>query len=101
MTYRPLPKYIAIAPSSIEGTGLIALTEIKSNHEFGITHIKDERFEDGYIRTPLGGFFNHSDEPNCEAYISDDFIKLRSIKEIKQGEEITVKYWLYSISDKK
>ena len=101
MSYRPLPSYLAIAPSSIEGSGLIALKDIKKNHEFGITHVKDERFQDGYIRTPLGGFFNHSDEPNCEAYIEDDFIKLRSIKNIKQGEEITVKYWLYNLKDKK
>tara|TARA_B100000131_G_C18010321_1_gene570196 strand:+ start:134 stop:439 length:306 start_codon:yes stop_codon:yes gene_type:complete len=101
MSYRPLPDYLAVAPSSIEGSGLIALKDIKKNHEFGITHVKDERFEDGYIRTPLGGFFNHSDDPNCEAYIEDDFIKLRSIKNIKQGEEITVKYWLYNLKDKK
>ena len=101
MSYRPLPDYLAIAPSSIEGAGLIALKNIKKNHEFGITHVKDERFEDGYIRTPLGGFFNHSDDPNCEAYIENDFIKLRSIKNIKQGEEITVKYWLYDLKDKK
>ena len=101
MSYRPLPDYLAIAPSSIEGAGLITLKEIKANHEFGITHIKDERFEDGYIRTPLGGFFNHSEDPNCEAYIDGDFIKLKSIKKIKQGEEITVKYWLYSLKDKK
>ncbi len=101
MTYRPLPDYLAIAPSVIEGTGLITLKEIKANHEFGITHVKDERFEDGYIRTPLGGFFNHSEDPNCEAYIEDDFIKLKSIKKIKQGEEITAKYWLYNLKDKK
>ena len=79
----------------------MVLKEIKENHEFGITHIKDKRFEDGYIRTPLGGFFNHSDDPNCEAYIDEDFIKLRSIKKIKKGEEITVKYWLYDLKEDK
>jgi len=98
MTYRPLPDYLEIARSSIEGAGLITLRDIEENHEFGITHVKDSRFKDGYIRTPLGGFFNHSDNPNCEAYIDDDFIRLRSIKKIKKGEEITVKYWLYNIN---
>jgi len=101
MSYRPLPDYLSISPSPIEGVGLMVLKEIKENHEFGITHIKDKRFEDGYIRTPLGGFFNHSDDPNCEAYIDEDFIKLRSIKKIKKGEEITVKYWLYDLKEDK
>jgi len=97
MTYMPLPQYLCIAPSLIHGAGLVVLKDIHDKHEFGITHVKDERFEDGYIRTPLGGFFNHSDDPNCAAYIDGDFIRLKSIKKIKAGEEITVKYWLYDI----
>jgi SET domain-containing protein len=98
MSYRPLPEYLTIAPSSIEGKGLVTFKDISANYILGITHIKDERFEDGYIRTPLGGFFNHSDEPNCEAYIEGDFIKLRTLRKIKQGEEITAKYWLYDLN---
>ena len=63
----------------------------------GVTHVKDDRFQDGYIRTPLGGFFNHSDEPNCEAYEDGDLIKLKTIKEIEPGSELTATYWLYSL----
>ena len=96
-TYRPLPDNVAVRPSEIHGTGLIAIDDIPAHHEFGITHVKDDRFEDGYIRTPLGGFFNHSNNPNCEAYVDGDFIRLRSLKNIKQGHEITVKYWLYEV----
>ena len=57
----------------------------------------DKRFEDNYIRTPLGGFVNHSDVPNCEFYIEDDYIMLRTIRHINQGNELTAEYWLYDI----
>jgi len=97
MTYKPLPKNLTIKQSGIEGLGLFSSVDYPPLSEFGISHIKDERFEGGYIRTPLGGFFNHSDAPNCEAYLDGDFIKLRSIKKILEGEELTVKYWLYEL----
>jgi len=95
--YRPLPLELTIRASEIDGLGLFAAEDIDDNHEFGISHVLDERFEDGYIRTPLGGFFNHSEMPNCEAYAEESFVKLRAIKKIKVGEEITVRYWLYDI----
>ena len=99
MTYRPLPDNLTIKNSKIEGLGLFTTKDIKKDHIFGIAHVKDDRFENGYIRTPLGGFFNHSDDPNCEAYIDGEFIKLRAIKDIKEGEEITAFYWLYSLDE--
>jgi SET domain-containing protein len=95
MSYRPLPIYLTIAKSSIEGLGLFATDNIDSGFTIGITHISDDRFEDGYIRTPLGGFFNHSETPNCEVITDDEFIKLKTIKEIKVGEELTATYTLY------
>ena len=97
--YKPLPREVTIKPSSIDGLGLFVITDIEEGYEFGISHIKDNRFEDGYIRTPLGGFFNHSENPNCEAYIDGEYIKLKTIKFIKTGEELTVKYWLYNIDE--
>jgi len=97
MTYKPLPKNLTIKQSGIEGLGLFSLEKQPAFCEFGISHIKDDRFENGYIRTPLGGFYNHSDNPNCESYAVEDFIKIRSIREILEGEELTVKYWLYEL----
>jgi len=44
--------------------------------ELGITHVKDERFSHGYIRTPLGGFFNHSKPQTVKLIYDGDFIKL-------------------------
>ena len=99
MTYKPLPKELTIKKSSIEGLGLFATQDIEKGHEFGITHVKNYWFEDGYIRTPLGGFFNHSDDPNCKAYIQNQYIKLKSIKSIKKGEELTAEYWLYNMNE--
>ena len=96
--YKPLPDEVTIKPSDIEGLGLFATCDIEEGHEFGVTHFKNYWFKDGYIRTPLGGFFNHSDNPNCEAYPQNSYIRLRSIKSIKAGEELTAKYWLYKIT---
>jgi len=73
----------------MRGVGLYAIRDVVPDTEVGITHIRDERFEDNYIRTPLGGFLNYSANPNCECYESGDFLKLKTIKYIKSGEELT------------
>ena len=62
--YKPLPKGLTIQKSPIEGLGLFATENINKNSFIGVTHIRDEQFENKYIRTPLGGFYNHSNEPN-------------------------------------
>jgi len=95
--YKPLPPFLTINNSSIHGLGLFATEDLERDKSLGITHVADERFEDGYIRLPLGGFFNHSEDPNCECYKDGDFLKLKTIKEISSGDEITVKYWLYEL----
>lgn len=95
MSYRPLPPYLTIGKSEIDGNGLFATDNIDKDFLIGVTHVRDDRFDDGYIRTPLGGFFNHSEEPNCRVIVVDDFIKLQTIKEIKAGEELTASYTLY------
>ena len=69
--YKPLPKSLTIKKSPIEGLGLYATENIKANCFIGLTHIRDKNFENGYIRTPLGGFYNHSNEPNVRRVISD------------------------------
>ena len=91
-TFEPLPFSLTIKESPIHGLGLFASKKIISKKELGITHVKDKRFSHGYIRTPLGGFFNHSVTPNCEAVYGGDFIKLSTIKNINLGDEITVDY---------
>ena len=93
--YRPLPKNLTIKPSEIEGLGLFASEDIDEGTFLGTTHVYDDRFEDGLIRTPLGGFFNHSEKPNIKLQNNFGLIGMITIKDIKKGEEITGKYTIY------
>tara|TARA_Y100000034_G_C6859443_1_gene390973 strand:+ start:973 stop:1458 length:486 start_codon:yes stop_codon:yes gene_type:complete len=95
--YRPLPDYLTIKESQIEGLGLYTKQDIMNNSAIGLTHIKDDRFEGGYIRTPLGGFVNHSERPNCEWSEKDGIITMKSIRDIRPGEELTLKYKWYNV----
>jgi SET domain-containing protein len=94
--YRPLPHYLTIKSSEIDGLGLFTSKDIDDNFIIGVTHVFDVRFENNYIRTPLGGFFNHSETPNCEVFEDGVFIRLKTIRKIKSGEELTAKYTLYT-----
>ena len=99
--YNPLPEYLAIGPSQIHGAGILAIEDIPGEVVIGISHVYDPNFQHDYIRTPLGGFINHSDKPNCELIEdeNDDYKKIKTLKKIEQGEELTLKYSLYSICD--
>ena len=102
-TYRPLPEGLTIRESSIEGLGLFATKHFEKNTIIGITHVRDKRFQHGFIRTPLGGFINHSDDPNTETigsgkgWVDVGVLALRSIRDIDPGEEILLKYSLYKL----
>jgi|SRR6056300_1002168 hypothetical protein len=100
-TYRPLPKYLTIQPSKIEGLGLFTTKAIRDlDSSIGVTHVFVD--EKGLvIRTPLGGFINHSDEPNCEVIRHEGTYvnQLYPIRPIKANEEITLKYTMYSINE--
>lgn len=98
MSYRPLPPYLTISQSKIDGNGLFATDGIDKNHIMGITHVRDDRFPDGYIRTPLGAFVNYSEDPNCEFFYDNDYVIIRTIKEIKAGDELTAIYLWYNPS---
>tara|TARA_B100001123_G_C14652449_1_gene766211 strand:- start:143 stop:571 length:429 start_codon:yes stop_codon:yes gene_type:complete len=80
--YKPLPNCLTIKKSPIEGLGLYATKNINSNCFIGLTHIRDGKFENGYIRTPLGGFYNHSNEPNVRRVVSD------TLPGLKCGDQI-------------
>jgi len=93
MNYRPLPESLTIKPSSIEGLGLFATQTIPKNTDLGMIHFS---YGELIIRTPLGGFINHSDKPNCKKLDLEDEWHLKTIKEIKKNEELTLKYTLYT-----
>ena len=98
--WRPLPDFITIKESKIEGLGIFATKDIKEGSYLGISHVYDKRFPDGYIRLPIGAFINHHEMPNCKAIVaeSDPFlgklkhIRIISIKDIEKDEEITLDY---------
>src|SRR4029079_5901711 len=54
---------------------------------------KDDVFPNGLIRTPLGGFINHSDDPNIVlTYLNHGLWGIIADKDIKCGDEIVVDY---------
>jgi SET domain-containing protein len=94
--YRPLPNSLTIKQSEINGLGLFAVSDIIKGTNLGITHVEDYEFQDSYIRTPLGGFFNHSETPNIKLDYQGDHHKVMvTLRDIKSGEEITGKYTTY------
>jgi SET domain-containing protein len=117
--YKPLPKELRLGFSDIHDIGLFAKKDIEKGHNFGMSHLELGQL---LLRTPLGGFLNHADDANCtkvrllltrqqwnhnvnlpdERY-NLDFKKwnLLTLKDIKEGEELTVKYTFYKIYDEK
>ena len=98
--YKPLPESLTIKSSGIEGLGLFADQDIKQATNLGMSHIK---LDDTIFRTRLGGFINHSNEPNCakvELLMKNDSLdykkwNLITLQDIKEGEELTVRYTFY------
>ena len=99
--YQPLPDFIKLKKSSIHGIGLFAKNDIPKNTILGISHIHTDIkiFPHGFIRTPLGAFYNHSENPNCrlEDYTNGSMKFLVAKKDIFINEELTCKYTLYKI----
>ena len=88
-TYKPLPSGVTIGNSKIQGLGLFSTTLFSTNTILGISH---HIVEYDIIRTPLGGFVNHSLKPNCELVENGTQYILRTIGSILPGDELTVKY---------
>jgi len=89
--YRPLPAYLTIKKSEVEGLGLFATEDIPFQTNLGISHYFSSMHGET-IRTPLGGFYNHSENPNCYSLINTEFAELVTLREIDAGEELTTFY---------
>lgn len=94
MTYRALPHGLFIYNSPIAGQGLFTTVALEVGTELGLSHIMDD---EEIHRTPLGGFINHSDKPNCEKYQVDNKYYVKVIKPIGPMEELFLKYTFYSV----
>ena len=105
--YQPLPPLLTIKPSKVNGLGLFAKEKIKKGHNLGVSHIQIGK---ELFRTPLGGFINHSDDPNCtksmfrvsnsaDLLLKTDYKawRLFTLDDIKEGEELTLTYTFYKI----
>ena len=112
--FKTLHNSLTIKNSSIHGLGIFATQDIPSNSDLGISHIKNTagHFENNYIRTPLGGFINHSDEPNCIKYqpfvlaspliesgYEPAYYSIKTLRLIEKGEELTVFYTFYKVTE--
>ena len=91
--YKPLPDGLYVSNSDIAGQGLFTNRKLEVGTELGLSH---KMIDDNLIRTPLGGFVNHSEDPNCvKWYEEEDWGKIyhmKTIKQIKKGEELFLKY---------
>lgn len=90
--FNPLHKSLTVSKSKIHGLGIFAVDDIGAGVDLGISHIKNANYKDGLIRTPLGGFINHSDKPNSEYSIDGSDLRIITKVPIKKGGEVTVSY---------
>ena len=97
--YRPLPDCLTIMQSTIDGLGIHATKEIPAKTTLGHTHY--DTVDHGRVRSPLGGFINHSNNPNCiilpDPKVPHTSSELVTVRPIKVGEELTVYYTMYKV----
>mgnify|MGYP001157548981 FL=1 len=86
--YRPLPDNLELKSSSIHGYGIFAVEPISQGDYLGLSHINAPEL----IRTPLGGYINHSMNPNCIRIPEGNRWYLQAIEHIQKGQEITLMY---------
>ena len=93
--YQALPSRLHIKDSPIAGQGIFAKEDVPEGMVLGMSHlIVDEVI----YRTPLGGFINHSDDPNCLKWKEDDKYYIKTLRKIRKGEELFLKYTFYKIN---
>ena len=107
LMYKPLPESLTIKTSKVNGLGLFAKEKLTLGDNLGMSHLK---IGDTVFRTPLGGFINHANDPNCvkaELRMTNEDLQghqytykkwnLITIRDIEEGEELTLRYTFYNV----
>ena len=94
MSYQALPDGLFIQNSSVAGQGVFTKVKLMSGMELGMSHLL---IDDEIYRSPLGGFINHSEKPNCEKYLIGNKYYIRTISDIEPLEELFLKYTFYKV----
>jgi len=68
-----------------------AVTKKKKNHEYFTTKMS-KQLGTFIERTELERYLNHSNKPNAVCIAKDYKVYLVTLKQIKEGEEVTVNY---------
>ena len=95
MTYQALHAWLHVKDSPIAGQGIFAREEIPAGMHLGMSHLV---VDEVIYRTPLGGFINHNDDPNCVKWCEDDKWFIKTLKKIHTGEELFLKYTFYEVT---
>lgn len=103
--YTALPTFLYPSASKIAGTGIFTHMVIKPEQLLGVGHfdlnkvsLTEEEYKvfkhipQGFLRSPLIGFMNHADEPNCEIVEIGRFTVVKTIKRINVNGELTLDY---------
>jgi SET domain-containing protein len=90
--YKPINPPLRLKKSKIEGLGLFTTRSISQDTNLGLSHIvRTNLFE--VVRTPIGGFVNHSENPNITfKNINGNDWYIFTLRDIKRNEELTADY---------
>ena len=88
---RVIKEAFYIATSGRPGPVVI---DIPKDTILGVSHVI---MDDEIHRTPLGGFINHSDKPNCIKYLEGNKYYIKTTKKIRLGNELFLKYSFYEV----
>ena len=92
--YQALLNILEIKDSGVAGQGVYAKEVIPKDTILGVSHVI---MDDEIHRTPLGGFINHKDKPNCIKYLEGNKYYIKTTKKIGRGKELFLKYSFYEV----
>ena len=92
--YQALPSRLHVKDSPVSGQGIFAREDIPPGFVLGMSHLV---VDEVIYRTPLGGFINHNDDPNCMKWAEGDKYFVKTLRPIHKGEELFLSYTFYKV----